>query len=229
MPRANYMTESETEMSALTYDQLKLKHRAVRDAQPLSLSIRIHRALSWLRRAEMESEDSDAQFIFLWIALNAAYATEFGDETAQLEQFRNFINKVLAHDTDNRIHDSLFEKFHGPIRNIFENKYLFQPFWNGLRAHDSTEAWKSSFATGTAHAMKELLDRRTTDVICRLCSRLYVLRNQLIHGGATYNGDLNRDALNDANRILETLIPIVIDLMIALNSEDFGELAYPPN
>lgn len=52
---------------------LKEAQRAVRDGQPQSSSIRVHRAISWLGRAEAETDDHDARFIFLWIALNAAY------------------------------------------------------------------------------------------------------------------------------------------------------------
>ena len=38
--------------------------------------MRTHRALSWLNRAEQESEDLDARFIFLWIAFNSAYSVK---------------------------------------------------------------------------------------------------------------------------------------------------------
>ena len=57
----------------MSYSKLKDKHRSVRDDQEKSLSIRIHRSLSWLGKAEQET-DEDAQFIFLWISFNAAYA-----------------------------------------------------------------------------------------------------------------------------------------------------------
>lgn len=59
---------------------LKARHREIRDGQPDPLRIRIHRAISWLARAEREVDDHDARYIFLWIAFNAAYAHEFGFE-----------------------------------------------------------------------------------------------------------------------------------------------------
>ena len=31
-------------------------------------SVRLHRGLSWLQRAELENNDPDASFIFLWIS-----------------------------------------------------------------------------------------------------------------------------------------------------------------
>ena len=36
---------------------LKDKHRRVRDAQPDALRIRVHRAISWLKRAEAEADE----------------------------------------------------------------------------------------------------------------------------------------------------------------------------
>ena len=61
--------------SSLEHSALKQRHRLVRDEHPTSLTLRIHRALSWLNRAE-QAEDVDGRFIFLWIAFNAAYASQ---------------------------------------------------------------------------------------------------------------------------------------------------------
>ena len=60
----------------LSHENLKTRQRETRDKFPEALSLRVHRALSWLDRAEKETEDIDAKFIFLWVAFNAAYANE---------------------------------------------------------------------------------------------------------------------------------------------------------
>ena len=57
--------------------------------------------------------------------------------------------------------------------------------------------------------------------------RLYTVRNQLIHGGATYNSKLNRAQVNDAGQILEFMMPIIIDIMITNMDEDWGVINYP--
>ena len=41
---------------------LKIKHRRVRELQPQGLRVRVHRAISWLGRAEREVADTDARF-----------------------------------------------------------------------------------------------------------------------------------------------------------------------
>ena len=61
----------------MDYERLKARQRAERHAHHPNLALRVHRALSWLGRAEQFAiqVDPDAQFVFLWIAFNAAYAT----------------------------------------------------------------------------------------------------------------------------------------------------------
>ena len=59
-----------------TYQVLKQRQRVERDDYPQNLSLRVHRALSWLQKSEL-CDDDDSKFIFLWIAFNSAYAQEF--------------------------------------------------------------------------------------------------------------------------------------------------------
>ena len=61
---------------SLTFQALKEKQRAIRSGFPETMGLRVHRAISWIGRAEACEEDDDARFIFLWIAFNAAYADE---------------------------------------------------------------------------------------------------------------------------------------------------------
>ena len=80
--------------------------------------IRLHRGISWIDRAEREKEDPDAQFIFLWIAFNAAYARELGLEDPFRKQLSAFLSAVADMDMDKRLHGLLFKEFSGPIRTL---------------------------------------------------------------------------------------------------------------
>ena len=53
----------------LTYKELKSRQRSERDNYPLNLGLRVHRALSWLDRAEQCEDDLDAEFIFFGLPL----------------------------------------------------------------------------------------------------------------------------------------------------------------
>lgn len=109
-------------MPVIMSDTLKARHRLVRDDQPEGLRVRIHRAISWLALAEREVDDPDAAFIFLWIALNAAYAHEFGFEERELVQIRRFIAVLVEHDLEQRLHAVPFRQFSGPIRTLIDNR-----------------------------------------------------------------------------------------------------------
>ncbi len=59
----------------LTQPVLKAKQRELRGGFPETMGLRVHRAISWIGRAEAAGDD-DARFLFLWIGFNAAYADE---------------------------------------------------------------------------------------------------------------------------------------------------------
>ena len=207
---------------------LKQRHRAVRDTQPEALRVRIHRAISWLARAEQEGNDMDARFLFLWIALNAAYASEFGFEHTERDQARTFVGRLLALDIEKRLHAVLFQQFTGPIRTLIENKFVFDPFWKALREHDSSGHWEQQFIASRKVALRALMDKQTELLLSIVLDRLHTLRNQIVHGGATWNGGANRPQVKDGAQILGSLLPIVIDLMITNDNVEFDEIAYPP-
>ncbi len=81
----------------MDYQTLKTRHRIQRDAaHHPNLALRVHRALSWLNRVE-QAEDVDRRFIFLWIAFNAAYATDIDEQyrLSEQESFKGFFAKTL--------------------------------------------------------------------------------------------------------------------------------------
>jgi hypothetical protein len=222
-----FKLKRDTKVKAMDAKALKEQHRQVRDSQPEALRVRIHRAISWLARAEQEKDDQDARYIFLWIAFNAAYASEFGFEQKERDQVRQFIDRLLRLDGEQHLHDALFRQFTGPIRTLIDNRFVFEPFWRAMRNHESDGAWETSFTTSRKLALRALMEKDTATLLSILLDRLYVLRNQLIHGGATWGGATNRAQVKDGAAILGVLLPNVIDLMMRGGEEDFGYIAYP--
>ena len=181
--------------SSLQHSVLKQRHRQVRDGHPTSLTLRVHRAMSWLNRAE-QAEDVDGKFIFLWIAFNAAYAQELddSDRTSDKATFTAFLQKLCDLDTSKRIDES---------------------------------EWKDRFASARKSAQSALVSGNTPVLLSVVFNRLYTLRNQLIHGGATWNGNVNRDQLRDCTRLLGKLVPVIIALMMDNPSALWGDAVYP--
>lgn len=207
--------------------QLKQRHREIRESQPEALRLRIHRALSWLLRSEQEAADPDVRFILQWIALNAAYAREFSRDESERDRMRSFIQALVALDGQNRLHQALFQQFSGPIRTLIDNRFTFEPFWTALRTHDSSGRWEESFARSKKAALASVMQGDTAKVLGIVFDRLYVLRNQLVHGGATWNSQVNRAQIADGVAILGALLPLGILIMMENPEQDFGDVLYP--
>lgn len=214
-------------MDVPTSTALHARHRQCRQHQSQALSTRLHRAISWLGRAEADDSDDDTRFIHLWIGLNAAYAGEFDFEDSERTRVARFLARTVAADTDKHLHALLFQQFSGPIRTLIDNRYVFEPFWRALRDHDASDRWKTRFDGSRKAAMIALLDGHTADLLTVVLDRLYVLRNQLVHGGATWNSALNREQLHDGCVILGALVPTIIAIMMASAEFDDDPVAYP--
>lgn len=210
-----------------TAAELKDRHRQIREQEPDALRLRIHRALSWLIRSEQEHDDPDLRFVLQWIALNAAYAREFGREETERTRAKAFLDTLVTLDTQKRLHQALFQQFTGPIRTLIDNKFTFEPFWTAMRTHDASNRWEEGFANSKKAAFAAVMQGDTTKVLGIVFDRLYVLRNQLVHGGATWNSQVNRAQLADAVAILGTLVPLIVSVMMDHPDQDYGDALYP--
>jgi len=212
-----------------THKHLKQRQRAERDAHHINLGLRIHRALSWLDKAERCEDDLDAQFIFLWIAFNAAYANEFDNDNRYFEKevFTNFLKRLCEFDKTNKLYELIWKEFPKSIRVLLDNEYIYQPFWDYQNKKISQASWKKQFKMAKKQVNKAVASENTTQVLAVIFNRLYTLRNQLIHGGATWNSRTNRDQLRDSVAILGKLVPIIIELMLDNADSLWGEPCYP--
>jgi hypothetical protein len=193
---------------------------------PENLTIRIHRAISWLKSAEKQEENLDLKFISLWVSFNACYAVDLNGISSKPEKakLRDFTSSLVEFDRS-RLYNLLWEKYSGPVKVLIENKFVFEKFWeyNRGEANDYLPAFNKSIASATNCLSKQNIE----GLIEIILERLYTLRNQLIHGGATYNSKLNRSQLKDACNIMQLLVPIIIDIMLENGDHDWGEIAYP--
>lgn len=197
------------------------------DGVPETLNIRLHRAISWLQCAEDQEGNLDLQFLSLWIAFNTCYALPINEQEKATERkkFQGFILKLAENDHERRIFNILWEKFSGPVKLLIDNPYVFRPFWDYHRGEVSD--WEVAFEKSSNAAIKYLSDNNVAGLLEILLDRLYVLRNQLMHGGATYKSRVNRKQLKDGTRILQFLVPIIVDIMMQFPEEDWGEILYP--
>ena len=198
-----------------------------------NLSLRLRRALSWLGRADhelYESQQPDAAFIFYWISFNALYAADSPDarETEEHINFKTYFSGILGLDTNKAITRAIWGKFGDSILSLITNKYVYKQFWkhhNGIQGFQNWHHWLENDVHSTNN---DLASGGVGVVIDTLFERLYVLRNQLIHGGATYESSVNRKQVLDGAEIMAFLVPKFIELMMDNPDEDWGEPYYPP-
>ena len=212
----------------MNFEQLKTRHRTLRKHAPGNLNLRVHRALSWLQRAEM-AEDEDGRFIFLWIAFNAAYATEIDDDRRLSEQetFKAFLEKLCELDAHQQIEQLVWQEFSGSIRILLDTPFVLQSFWDYHSGKISEAQWKERLAQGKKMATQALASSNTPQLLGVVFNRLYTLRNQLIHGGATWNSSVNRKQLKDCANLLGKLVPVIIELMMTHPDTLWGDACYP--
>jgi len=213
----------------MEYGELKELQRATREQFSESLGLRVHRALSWLHRSEQESEDEDARFLFLWVGFNAAYANEFHDRSQFSEKgiFSNFIVRLIELDSEKILYHIVWDEFPKSIRLLIDNQYIFQPFWDHQNGRIEESDWQERFQKSKAAASRALGGMNTDKVLMIIFSRLYTLRNQLIHGGATWNSRVNREQVRDGANIMNKLVPAIIHIMMQSSNEVWGDPCYP--
>ncbi len=212
----------------MDYSLLKNKQREVRGGFSENLALRVHRALSWLNKSEQCNEDQDSQFIFLWIAFNAAYAqdTEVLRHT-ESEAFSKFISKLIEMDDKGDFSNLIWSQFSSTIRVLLDNKYVYQPFWEYQNGKITETEWKERFSKAKLAASHALSNKNTDVIICIVLQRVYTLRNQIIHGGATWNSSANREQIRDGVAFLSELLPIIVDVMMNNPDTLWGDANYP--
>jgi len=208
----------------MTPSQLSSKLKAT----PLSEAenTRLYRAISWLKSAKINDENLDLMFISLWIALNACYAVDLNGISSKPEKakLRDFTSSLVKFDRT-RLYNLFWEKFSGPVRLLIENKFVFEKFWEYNRGE--IDNYEVAFNKSISKALDCLAKQDIEGLMEIVLERLYTLRNSIIHGGSKFGSSLNRPQLEDACKIMQLLVPIIIDIMIENYGHDWGEIAYP--
>lgn len=212
-----------------TYDRLKQRQRAIRDTFSDGLGLRLHRALSRFDRAARE-EDPDSQFVFLWIAFNAAYAADIDQRYALAEQgaFNAFIRKIIDLDKEQLLQNIVWHAYPKSIRTLLDNEFIFMPFWEYQRGNKTKEEWESDFFNAKQIANSALASHNTSLVLSIVMGRIYVLRNQLVHGGATWNSSVNRHQVRDCVAIMKVVVPAIIEIMMNSADANWDQANFPP-
>jgi len=208
-------------------EELRRKFKAipesVRQANQ-SFAIRVWRALSWLQRVE-QAQDAEDRFIAGWIGFNALYGRLDNQKRAwgDREAFGAFLAAICGIDHGGRLRHLVFKR-QLPILRLVENRFLYDKFWLDPGANHEDALHQK---------VKALMPRFNAHNPCPILQvafeRLWILRNQLMHGAATKGSSLNRRTLTEGATLIGEFLPEFIDIMIENGqTKDWGEVCFPP-
>ena len=191
-----------------------------------NFQIRVHRALSWLERAlEMDTENQpDGRLLYACIALNALHGTwdtEAGYPVRDKQSRNAFLKSITEADKAGLLSD-LLTRLEPDILWLLENKYLDPRFWHNPEHPGNVRA---QYHRG----VRFYGDGNWTAILECTFERIAVLRGQIVHGAATRGSQLNRESLTRCRKVLEVILPVVLQLVIEHRvDDDWPPLCYPP-
>ena len=194
--------------------------------------IRIHRALSWFKKAKdlnLKGE-LDLSFITMWIGFNSAYGRElsaaFKSEHVLISEF---FENILEQDTKKEISDILWQQSKNAVLSLIQNKFTFEKYWHFVNGNMDDSNWEESLSKSIIKAKRLVAEKDTSVMLSMVLGRLYTLRNQLLHGGATFESMLNRPQIEDALQLMFEIFPVIVQLMMeAPDKEIWGKPYYMP-
>ena len=213
--------------------QLRARFKALSSeglAANQSFAIRVHRALSWMGRASKQ-EDLETRFIFQWIAFNSLYGqareglptarSQRGYGGGDRDEYVNFLAKVAGLD------EAPLMKAATQVRPFLEElvacQYLHYGYWRNI------PDWPEMLQKDIDRFGRTMESRNIGRVLSVVFDRLYTMRLQLFHGGATFGSRVNRKTVKLSEMILRQFMRPILKVMIDHGlDEDWGEFAYPP-
>ena len=216
-----------------------------------SFLVRLRRAISWLDRAQqMEKEEKKTdkdlapQCIFLWIAFNALYGRDphrflkgkrrrppperkKSKSKSEKKELKNYFYNLLNFNNDaeylicNIVNNSISKE----IILFLDNMFVGENFWNSKMDINEEIIWEKD-----ASLQGPLSKQETSVILCHVFQRLYVLRNQLMHGASTWGKTENKDHLIQGAIIMHCLLPVFIDIMLKTPEyewKQWGRVWYP--
>ena len=188
--------------------------------------IRVHRSLSWLERAlELDEEQHpDGRLLYAWIALSSLHGswdTDSGYPARDSETRQAFVDMLMSIDTGGLLAEQI-TVLKPDILRLLEDKFLDPRFWKNPNEPGNIRA-KYHRAIHLYH------DKSWAAILEYTLERIAVLRGQIVHGAATRGSKLNRESLHRCRNVLESLLPVVLQLLIENRADDeWPPLCYPP-
>ena len=200
-------------------------------------TVRMGRVETWLDRADRarKSGDPDVAFVLYWITFNAAYARDPSSKSNNLHAIQQYFGDLVKVDRQNTVGQAIRDECRDRIETLVEIEYLIDSYWEyantPYRAKSPTNDWTKILnddRQSIRDAFRSDSCENTRQILQIVFERLYVLRNQLMHGGAQFDSYYNRDSVWDGVHIMERLVPIFLRIMRANQDQEWGRPFFRP-
>ena len=181
--------------------------------QSQHFNLRIHRSMSWLNKADDLVDDLDLQFLSLWIAFHAIYAKEL-DIAKDESDLKAFLQQIFDRDDFHKLHTLIWDRLSQPIKFILDSPFLHQSLWEYQNQKISQHLYKEQVIQEKLQATEAIENKDVVSMLYILIYRLHTLRNQLLHGGLSYQSCINRQLLKSSIRLLLLLLPMFVQILI---------------
>lgn len=169
---------------------------------------RLHRAESWITRAEnlkeQEWDDYHGPFIAYWIAFNALYGRHHETRgKKEIEDLNWFLSRICELDQADSSLSERLRHLKSKTDRLIKDKFLSRPYWEEGLSPRFKKIQEEDFKKAQTAYEREKFD----GYLSILFERLQVLRNQIFHGCSTDRRSLNKNSLRAALEIIEELVP----------------------
>lgn len=196
------------------------------------LGLRLRRATSWLLKASEEKYDLASQFIFCWIAFNAAYGVDtiakFPAPIDEINQRKKFFEKIESLQQRFELHYLIKDDLKEQVDELLDNEYVFKMYWIYELGNKEYDDFTSALERDKRAFRAVSNNMKTAEMLIVLFFRLNTLRNQLFHGAATWKGSVNPPQVIRGAEIISRVVPKMIEIMMLGPDKDWSNPSYPP-
>lgn len=193
---------------------------------------RVARMTSWIGFANAAA-DSHEKFVPYWLAFEAAHAraSRFGNAVGGRGE--GFLRRIAKHDAKCEL-PCILREHRTTITRLFGLRYAHPAFWYQNRSKaKSVRGWEREFSANVDSAKAALVAAVSGDVravaqtLETLFDILYVVRNQVMHGGSAGGGSRSKSQVDLAVILLSALIPCFRKIVKSHENTDWGRIPFP--
>lgn len=198
-----------------TLAELVVKRDRLGGRLSLDAAARARRALSWLGRAQQETDDADAAFIFHWIAFSALFPGASLGAQPSADEIERLFNRALAADSDGAIQGALSNGLFYTTLDLLANPYVFEPFWDYYKdGSASADAWQDALIESVESVSVQIENGETHKALAAAFERLRTVSRQLLGGETTWGRYVNRSQVENGAEIMSFMVPTLIRIML---------------